>query len=148
MLVTPSIVNYHFSPSARSFSLLANKTDATFTALLDPVFSGNAIDTPEFFVRQQYLDFLGREPDESGLNFWSEQILSCGGDTALCPAANQSLSRLPSSSRANLSKPVVWLTDSIARVTAGDRSLSNSCPTVAAVAQVSNGCHRAGGVCK
>jgi hypothetical protein len=31
-------------------------------------------------VRQHYLDFLGREPDESGFNFWSDQITSCGGD--------------------------------------------------------------------
>ena len=38
------------------------------------------IDTPEYFVRQHYLDFLGREPDESGFNFWSNQIRSCGGD--------------------------------------------------------------------
>ena len=31
-------------------------------------------------MRQNYLDFLGREPDESGFNFWSDQILSCGSD--------------------------------------------------------------------
>jgi hypothetical protein len=31
-------------------------------------------------VRQHYLDFLGREPDVSGFNFWSDQILSCGAD--------------------------------------------------------------------
>src|SRR4029077_16854477 len=35
-----------------------------------------------FFVRQHYLDFLGREPDESGFNFWSDQILECGNDAA------------------------------------------------------------------
>lgn len=33
-----------------------------------------------FFVRQQYLDFLNREPDASGLSFWTNQIASCGGD--------------------------------------------------------------------
>jgi hypothetical protein len=78
--VTPTFVNYHFSPENRSFSLLANQTDAVFTATRDAVVSGNAIDTADFFVRQHYLDFLGREPDESGFNFWSDQILSCGGD--------------------------------------------------------------------
>jgi hypothetical protein len=31
-------------------------------------------------VRQHYLDFLGREPDEAGFNFWSDQVLSCGSD--------------------------------------------------------------------
>jgi hypothetical protein len=78
--VTPSFVNHHFSPADRSFSLLANKTDAVFTATRDAVIGRNAIDTADFFVRQHYLDFLGREPDESGFNFWSDQITSCGSD--------------------------------------------------------------------
>ena len=79
--VTPAIVNYHFSPASRSFSLLANKTDAVFTAERDPLGgTANMIDTPEYFVRQHYLDFLGREPDSEGLNFWSEQIAMCGSD--------------------------------------------------------------------
>lgn len=37
----------------------------------------STLDTPEFFVRQQYLDFLLREPDESGLNFWSAPLKAC-----------------------------------------------------------------------
>ena len=40
--------------------------------------STNPIDTASFFVRQQYLDFLNREPDLSGFNFWTNQITSCG----------------------------------------------------------------------
>jgi len=80
--VTPTRVNYHFAPESRSFSLLGNSTDAAFTAMPDAVVAANAIDTPEYFVRQHYLDFLGREPDESGFNFWSDQITSCGSDTA------------------------------------------------------------------
>jgi len=79
-VVTPSLVNYHFSPEERSFSLLANKTDAVFTASPDAAIVGNAIDSADFFVRQHYLDFLGREPDQSGFNFWSNQVLACGGD--------------------------------------------------------------------
>ena len=55
-------------------------TDAVFTANRDAVSTGNVIDTPEYFVRQHYLDFLGREPDSAGLNFWSEQIAGCGND--------------------------------------------------------------------
>jgi hypothetical protein len=74
-------MNYHFSPSERSFSLLGNKTDAVFTATPDAVIVGNVIDSSDYFVRQHYLDFLGREPDESGFNFWSNQIASCGSDT-------------------------------------------------------------------
>ncbi len=30
-----------------------------------------------FFVRQQYLDFLNREPDASGFNFWQNQLTNC-----------------------------------------------------------------------
>ncbi|HEV2830250.1 MAG TPA: DUF4214 domain-containing protein, partial [Pyrinomonadaceae bacterium] len=78
--VTPSLTNYHFSPEERSFSLLANKTDAVFTGSRDAVVAGNAVDSPEYFVRQHYLDFLGREPDESGFNYWSNQMLECGSD--------------------------------------------------------------------
>ena len=80
--ITPGLVNYHFGPETRSFSLLANTTEATFTAMRDAVISGNPIDTPDYFVRQHYLDFLGREPDASGFNFWSDQITSCGTDAA------------------------------------------------------------------
>jgi WD40 repeat protein len=40
----------------------------------------NAIDDAQFFVRQQYLDFLGREPDLSGFAFWTNEIASCGAD--------------------------------------------------------------------
>jgi hypothetical protein len=31
-------------------------------------------------VRQQYLDFLNREPDPPGLDFWTKQITVCGAD--------------------------------------------------------------------
>ena len=31
-----------------------------------------------FYVRQQYLDFLSREPDQGGWDFWSNEITSCG----------------------------------------------------------------------
>lgn len=78
--VTPSRVNYTFNPSARSFSQLGQTTDATFGATLASGGFGNPLDTPEYFVRQHYLDFLAREPDENGFNFWSDQVLSCGND--------------------------------------------------------------------
>ena len=42
----------------------------------------NPIDAADAFVRQQYLDFLNREPDTNGLGFWTNQITSCGGDAA------------------------------------------------------------------
>jgi len=40
----------------------------------------NQIDGTAFFVRQQYLDFLNREPDAAGYAFWQNEINSCGGD--------------------------------------------------------------------
>jgi hypothetical protein len=44
--------------------------------------SPNPIDDTRFFVRQHYLDFLNREPDAGGLNFWSSGIENCGANVA------------------------------------------------------------------
>jgi hypothetical protein len=38
------------------------------------------INDSDFFVNQQYVDFLSRFPDQSGFNFWVGQIASCNGD--------------------------------------------------------------------
>jgi hypothetical protein len=46
----------------------------------------NDIDATTFFVEQQYRDFLGREADDSGLDFWSGEIAKCGGDAACVEA--------------------------------------------------------------
>lgn len=40
----------------------------------------NIIDDAQSFVRQHYFDFLNREPDDAGFNFWVNQITSCGAD--------------------------------------------------------------------
>lgn len=42
----------------------------------------NEIDDPQFFVTEQYRDFLNREPDENGLPFWTNEITNCGSDSA------------------------------------------------------------------
>jgi hypothetical protein len=42
----------------------------------------NPIEDTGFFVTQQYLDFLGRNPDRDGLRFWVNEITSCGDDQA------------------------------------------------------------------
>src|SRR5215218_4651354 len=42
----------------------------------------NSSDNSQFFVAQHYRDFLSREPDQSGLNFWTGEIESCGGNAA------------------------------------------------------------------
>ena len=41
----------------------------------------NPIDESEYFVRQQYADFLNRYPDQGGLNFWFNEINKCGVNT-------------------------------------------------------------------
>jgi hypothetical protein len=77
--VSATRANFSFSPSERSFSVLGQTTDAAFSA--SPTGSAlNPLDTTEYFVRQQYVDFLNREPDEAGLNFWYNNIEGCGND--------------------------------------------------------------------
>jgi hypothetical protein len=53
------------------------------TANVEFALAPNPIDDAQFFVRQHYLDFLNREPDHAGLQFWADQITSCGTD-AVC----------------------------------------------------------------
>ncbi|HEX8335303.1 MAG TPA: Calx-beta domain-containing protein, partial [Pyrinomonadaceae bacterium] len=40
----------------------------------------NPLDNPRAFVCQHYHDFLSREPDAAGLQFWTQGIESCGAD--------------------------------------------------------------------
>ena len=42
--------------------------------------TGNPVDVVDYFVRQHYIDFLNREPDPPGFNFWRDQINQCGSD--------------------------------------------------------------------
>ncbi|HEX8097095.1 MAG TPA: ScyD/ScyE family protein, partial [Pyrinomonadaceae bacterium] len=46
------------------------------------IFTGRVIrvSSSRIFVRNQYLDFLNREPDSDGLTFWSGEIEKCGDD--------------------------------------------------------------------
>jgi hypothetical protein len=46
------------------------------------------INDADFFVNQQYVDFLSRFPDQSGFDFWVNQITSCNGD-ATCIAGQR-----------------------------------------------------------
>jgi hypothetical protein len=45
-----------------------------------PTNIANAIDDARFFVRQHYLDFLSREPDQGGWDYWTGQITQCVSD--------------------------------------------------------------------
>ncbi len=42
----------------------------------------NPIDGVDFFIRQQYIDFLGREPDPAGLAGWRNVLNNCGTTVA------------------------------------------------------------------
>jgi len=77
--ITPSRANYQFSPSSRALSLLRDTTDAVFTAV-PTAESQNPLDGEDFFIRQQYLDFLGREPEQGGWLYWTDQISACTED--------------------------------------------------------------------
>ena len=80
--VTPARVNYNFAPANRGFSALGADTEASFNATANG--RQNPLDTTEYFVRQQYLDFLGREPEEEGFNGWTDTINNCASGDASC----------------------------------------------------------------
>ena len=84
------IINDVFVENPETFTMtLSNVTGATLGAaaqaditIADGAAEGgaNPLDTPASFVRQQYIDFLNREPDADGLAFWTGNITSCGSD--------------------------------------------------------------------
>src|ERR1044071_544320 len=51
---------------------------ATITITDNANSTGNPIDTAEFFIREHYIDFLGREPESSGLAGWLNVYHNCG----------------------------------------------------------------------
>ena len=69
------------SPSGAT---LGAQSTATVTITDNDATNGpNPIDSTGFFVRQQYLDFLGREPDPGGFAGWTSTINNCApGDTS------------------------------------------------------------------
>jgi hypothetical protein len=51
--------------------------------------------TAPLFVKQQYLDFLNRQPDQAGWGFWTNEITSCGTECAMHRGqTNQRLGRI------------------------------------------------------
>jgi len=57
---------------------VAIPADLTGSQMRDVGWSFNPIGDMNFFVRQHYLDFLNRQPDTSGLNFWTNEVFACG----------------------------------------------------------------------
>ncbi|MFN2416929.1 MAG: DUF4214 domain-containing protein [Pyrinomonadaceae bacterium] len=84
--ITPSIVTPPGEYSVRAVSAsgqVAYVSGGLTVDLPNAVTAGqNLSDDSTFFVAQHYRDFLSREPDQSGLNFWTGEIESCGADAA------------------------------------------------------------------
>jgi len=81
------LVDDAYGEAFESFSIsLNNPTAATLGALViadifihdsESTNGTTPIDQTGFFVRQHYVDFLGREPDAAGSNFWIGEIDNC-----------------------------------------------------------------------
>jgi hypothetical protein len=69
-------VGANLSNNTATLTIVDNDSDAG---------AANPIDGAQFFVRQQYSDFLNRPADAEGLAFWTNQITSCGTN-AVCIA--------------------------------------------------------------
>jgi Tol biopolymer transport system component len=60
--------------------LVEGDTNNQYDVFARTVFAENPIDDRYFLVRQQYVDFLGREPDAAGEDFWIKELSQCGND--------------------------------------------------------------------
>lgn len=82
------IVNDSYLEGPESFKITLNNaqgenlgtvSSATITIADDETTAGiNPISNPLFFIRQQYIDFLGREPDPPGYQGWQNILTNCG----------------------------------------------------------------------
>jgi uncharacterized repeat protein (TIGR01451 family) len=75
--------SFTISLSSPTGAALVTPSSATVTITDNETVNGtNPIDQTAFFVRQQYVDFLGREPDPAGFADWQNVINNCPqGDT-------------------------------------------------------------------
>jgi hypothetical protein len=70
-----------------SVRLQANSGEVAYLAgglTVDPgvnTAASSPLDEADFFVRQHYQDFLGRNADLNGLDYWTAQINQCGTDS-------------------------------------------------------------------
>jgi CSLREA domain-containing protein len=60
---------------------LGAQSTAPITIIDDSTPAQNPINDATFFTKLHYFDFLNREADTPGLNFWRNEITSCGSDT-------------------------------------------------------------------
>ena len=80
----PGATGYFSLPATGTYTVhattyqSASPNTGAYSLSLIPA-NSNPIDDTTFFVRQHYNDFLGRQPDASGLQFWVNEIEQCGG---------------------------------------------------------------------
>jgi subtilisin family serine protease len=72
--VRPFSSSYTFNPGWASIQMNSNKVQDFIGT---PVVLANPIDQSGFFVTQQYMDFLGRQPDATGLDNWVATLNGC-----------------------------------------------------------------------
>ena len=72
--------NFTFAITAVIGASTSSARGSVFITDNDSSNGTNPITQTEFFVRQHYLDFLNREPDTAGFNFWVNEINSCGAN--------------------------------------------------------------------
>jgi hypothetical protein len=87
--ITVLIVDDSYAEGPETFTLtlsgpvgenLGAVNSATITIIdNDTVTGANPIDSAPFFVRQHYLDFLGRDADPAGFAGWQNVLNNCGG---------------------------------------------------------------------
>jgi hypothetical protein len=82
------IINDAYVESSEAFTLiLRNPQGAVFGAITGATITINSddfqtatrnpIDEQGFFIRQQYIDFLGRQPEQAGFDFWNNRMNNC-----------------------------------------------------------------------
>lgn len=81
-LIVEDNENLNLVLSNPSGAALGTRGNAVFTITDNDTVqpTTNPADQSQFFVRQQYLDFLNRDSDPGGLAFWMNEIDSCGAD--------------------------------------------------------------------
>jgi hypothetical protein len=85
-----SLMYFGFSLYPNTYLLQEDKNHLLNTGFFTPLSldgprfdcAGNPIDDQRVFARLQYLDILGREPDQGGWDAWAGYIYGCGADAA------------------------------------------------------------------
>jgi N-acetylneuraminic acid mutarotase len=76
--ITDGNESFTLTLSNPSGATLGTSSSATITITDNANTAGNPIDEVSFFVREHYIDFLGREPDRAGLAGWQNVLNNCG----------------------------------------------------------------------